>query len=200
MRKIVLSITFTLSVISAFACDCDTPKPALEFYASEYVFEGDVISKIYDSDSLFYTVTFAVLKHYKKGDRPKTLKFTFKAEAKYTGEYNSCDWSVNNGEKWLVYAQYWKDTLTFWFHCSNSKPLGERKIYPQEQRVLDNGNAFNINHYIYNEYEVGFNYTRPISNIDSIFKSAAIKDYKKNIVWLDVYIDQNGNLTFVSLA
>ena len=201
MKKTLLTISLIFSFIRAFSCDCDIINPALEFYASEYVFEGDVVSKIYNPDSLTYTITFNIAKHYKKGNNPKKLKFTLKTDRVYNGELEvtSCDWSVNKGEKWLVYAKYWKGKLAFWFHCSNSRPLGKIKILSREQKVLDNGNTFNINHYIYNEHEAGFNYTRPVSNIDSIFRSERVKEYKKTMVWLDVYIDQNGNLTSVSL-
>ena len=80
------------------ACTCDIPKPILEFQESEYVFEGKIISKIYSPDSLNYTVEFEILKHYKKGDNPKFLQFTFKSEGKYTGTYTSCDWNtMKNG-------------------------------------------------------------------------------------------------------
>lgn len=201
MKKTIITISLIISFIKAFGCDCDTPKPALEFYESDYVFEGNVISKIYAPDSPTYTITFDILKHYKKGSNPKKLEFTLKTDRAYNGvlEYTSCDWKVNKGEKWLVYARYWNGKLTFWYHCSNSKPLGERKIYPREQKILDNGNSFNLDNYIYSTHEAGFNYVKPISNIDSIFKSEKVKNYKKTFVWLDLYIDREGNLETVNL-
>ena len=201
MKKTLLTISLIFSFIKASACDCDTPRPIIEFYESDYVFEGDVISKVYNPDAPTYTITFNIVKHYKKGNNPKKLKFTLKTDRAYNGELEvtSCDWSVNKGEKWLVYARYWKGKLTFWHLCSNSRPLEEMKIFPKEQKVLDNGNSFNLNNYIYSTHEAGFNYVKPVSNIDSIFKSEKVKNYKETSVRLDLWIDREGNLETVSL-
>ncbi|WP_407557720.1 hypothetical protein [Winogradskyella sp. 4-2091] len=169
MKKRILTILTILISAITFACGCGIPKPILEFESAEYVFEGKVISKIYANDSLTYTVTFKISKHYKKGDNPATIEFTFKSEGKYTGEWTSCDWSVNKEEFWLVYADLWKEKLTFGYFCSNSKPLDRKTISEKEQNVLNNGNSFKLENYIY-QSETEFNFTKPISNIDSILK------------------------------
>ncbi|WP_281847784.1 hypothetical protein [Olleya namhaensis] len=197
MKKRILTIlTILISAIS-FACSCDIPKPILEFESAEYVFEGNVISKIYAKDSLTYTITFDITKHYKESDNPKNLEFTFKSESKYTGEWTSCDWSVNKDENWLVYAKYWKEKLTFGYFCSNSKPLDRRTIFKKEQNVLNNGNSFKLENYIY-QSETEFNFTKPISNIDSIFRTGQIKEYERTFTVLKLYIDKKGNLISVS--
>ena len=197
MKKRILTIlTFLISAIT-FACSCDIPKPILEFESAEYVFEGKVISKVYAIDSLTYTVTFEISKHYKESDKPKIMEFTFKSEGKYTGEWTSCDWSVNQDENWLVYANYWNEKLTFGYNCSNSKPLCRRTISKSEQKILDNGNSFKLENYIY-QFEHDFNYTKPISNIDSILKTGKIKDYERPFTWLKLFVDKNGNLNSVT--
>ncbi|MDX1830535.1 MAG: hypothetical protein R3342_13425 [Lutibacter sp.] len=193
-----LSILILFFIIGKiFACSCDTPKPILEFQSSKYVFIGKIISKTYANDSLTYTVTFDILKNYKNCENLKTLEFTFVSEGKYTGVYSSCDWDVDNGEKWLVYASKWKGKLTFGYYCSNSKPLDSWEISDSEQKVLDNGNSFKPENYIY-EFELGFNRPNPISNIDSILKSGKNKHYKDPYSWLVLFIDNKGKLKKVT--
>ncbi|MDT0690634.1 hypothetical protein RM549_12615 [Salegentibacter sp. F188] len=185
-----------LIVGKSFACSCDTPKPAIEFYESHYVFEGEVIEKIYASDSLTNTVTFEISKHYKDGDNPQFLKFKLNSEAEVTGLYSSCYWTAKKGDKWLVYAKKKDGELDFQFFCSNSKPLGRLKIYPSEQKVLDNGNKLDLNQYRYTAYSA-----KPITNVDSILekyqnqKFAPSKTFAS--VWLD--IDKHGNLKKANL-
>ena len=106
MKKTIFLVVLIFSFFKTNACSCDIPKPILEFESAEYVFEGKVISKIYAKDSLTYTVTFDITKHYKNSDYPKTLELKFKSEEKYTGEWTSCDWNVNKNENWLVYAYF----------------------------------------------------------------------------------------------
>lgn len=198
MKKRIITILTILFSTFTFACSCDIPKPILEFQSAEYVFQGKVISKIYAKDSLTYTVTFKISKHYKKSDNPATLEFTFKSEEKYTGEWTSCDWAVNNDENWLVYADYWNEKLTFGYFCSNSKPLERKSISQNEQKILDNGNSFKLENYIY-EIEYGFIYKKkPISNIDSVLKTGKNKNYEKPYTWLKLYIDKKGNLNTVT--
>ena len=189
-------MTILISAIT-FACSCNIPKPILEFKSAKYVFEGKVISKIYSIDSLTYTVSFKTSKHYKKGDYPTTLEFTFKSEGKYTGVWTSCDWSVNKDEVWLVYADYSKEKLSFGYFCSNSKPLGRRTISKNEQKILDNGNSFKLENYIY-QSENDLTFTKPISVVDSVLKTGKDKDYEKPFTWLKLFVDENGNLNSVT--
>ena len=197
MKKRILTILTILISALTFACDCDDINPILEFYSSEYVFEGKIISKVYAKDSLTYKVTFVISKHYKNGDYPKTLDFDFTAEGQYTGQWTSCDWSANKNQNWLVYAYKYKSNLTFSGMCSNSKVLDNRQIGLSEQKMLDNGNSFKIEDYIF-EYESGFNYCVNITDIKSILEKGKIKDYKTQTTLLNVSIDSNGNLKSVT--
>ncbi|SEA71524.1 hypothetical protein [Bizionia paragorgiae] len=197
MKKIITTLILILFFTKTFACSCEVPKPALEFYSAEYVFEGRAVSKVYASDSLTYTISFDILKHYKNGDNPKTLDFTLKSEGEYTGQITSCDWNVEIGENWLVYARFRKDKLTFGYYCSNSRPIDKRTFSEKEQKVLDNGNSFKLDNYIY-FVENNFNYPQPITNVDSILKLGKIKKYEKPHSFLRLLIDENGNLIYVT--
>lgn len=196
MRRNLALLLFVLVVSKSFACSCDISKPAIEFYQSEYVFEGQVVEKIYSTDSLTYTVTFEISKHYKKSDNPKTLKFQLNSEGEITGKFTSCDWNVEKGEDWLVYAHKINEELHFYYYCSNSTPLGRLKIYPFEQKVLDNGESLDLSKYRYNFYGA-----KSITSTDSI-----LKEYQKikfdpaefAFIWLD--IDKKGNLEKANLA
>ena len=195
MRKILTFIVF-LIVSKSFACSCDTPKPAIEFYQSDYVFEGEVIEKVYSSDSLNYTLTFQIAKHYKKNDNPKFLKFQLPSEGEITGKFTSCDWNVEKGENWLVYAKNKNGKLHFQFYCSSSKPLDRFKIDASEQKILDNGQKLDLTQYRYN-----FIGADAITDVDSI-----LRDYQKRkfdpsefaFIWLDV--DNNGKIETANLA
>ncbi len=193
----ILFLFLILSVNKGFSCDCNQIKPALEFYTSKYVFEGTIISKVYAKDSLTYAIIFEISKHYKNGSSPKNLEFTLTAEERYTGFWTSCDWHANTYEKWLVYAYLFKDKLVFSGICSNSKMLKYRPINQKEQKVLNNGNSFKIDNYIY-QYEAGFNYTKPLTNIDSIMSHGNVKEYEKPYMRLNLFIDKNGTLKSVS--
>jgi hypothetical protein len=174
MKKTIFLVVLIFSFFKTNACSCDIPKPILEFESAEYVFEGKVISKIYAKDSLTYTVTFDITKHYKNSDYLKTLEFKFKSEEKYTGEWTSCNWNVNKNENWLVYAYYWKDKLTFGYYCSNSKPIGERIISEKEQKILNNGNEFEIDKYTFTNLDGHFTDAKPKINLDSILRNEVI--------------------------
>jgi hypothetical protein len=197
MKKRILTILSILISTLTFACDCVVYNPILEFYSSEYVFEGKIISKIYAKDSLTYKVTFDISKHYKNGDFPKTLEFDVTAEEEYTGQWTSCDWSAKKNQKWLVYAYKYKGNLTFSGMCSNSKIINNRPIGLREQKMLDNGNSFKIENYIF-EYESEFNYCINVTDINSILENGKIKEYKKPITLLNVLIDSNGNLISIT--
>lgn len=182
------------------ACSCDPPKPAIEFYLSEYVFEGTVISKAYPADSLTYTVTFEILKHYKQGDAPKQLDFTFKSEGRYHGEITSCDWDVNMSEKWLIYAYRNKGKLVFEYMCGNSKPLGIKEIYPAEQKVLDFGNDFDPSKYIFTRFD-GINiYSNPLNSIDYLLKKHQYTMNTPTRVEIMVDVNEKGQLISANLT
>jgi len=192
--RLILIICF-LATFSSFACICDNPKPAIEFYNSDYVFEGKVIEKLYASDSLTYTVTFEISKHYKNGDNPKFLKFQLLSEGEITGKFTSCDWNVENGESWLIYATKNNEKFNFSYYCSNSKPINSRKIRLEEQKVLDNGNELDLKRYRFN-----FNNAKSLTNIDSILKKHKTKKFPPNSyapILIDV--DENGKLTQANL-
>ncbi len=197
MKKIIATLILTLVFTRAFSCVCDVPKPALEFFSAEYVFEGKAVSKVYSSDSLTYKITFDILKHYKKSNEPTTLEFTLNSEGDYTGIWTSCDWNVEIGENWLVYAKRRNNKLTFGYFCSNSKPTDKRNISEKEQRVFDNGNSFKIENYIY-FLENDFNYPNPITNVDSILKLGKKKNYENPHSFLKLLIDKNGKLISVT--
>ena len=208
MKKQILTIVAILISAATYSCSCDVMPPIIEFYASEYVFEGQIIDKQYAKDSLSYTITFDISKHYKNGDDPKTLAFDVIAEGEYTGEWTSCDWSAKKGQNWLVYAERYNGKLTFSGICSNSKLTGYTSIGLREQTILNHGNAFNIEDYIF-AYESGFNYCENITEIEPIFKEGKIKDYKNGkpfvrnghktlTTLLIVYIDTKGNLISVT--
>ena len=197
MKKRILTILTILISALTFACSCDEINPIIEYYSSEYVFEGKIISKVYAKDSLTYKVTFDISKHYKNGGFPKRLEFDVTAEGEYTGEWTSCDWNAKKNQNWLVYAYKYKGNLTFSGICSNSKVTDYRPIGLREQKMLDNGNSFKIENYIF-EYESGFNYCENITDINSILEKGKIKDYKKQTTLLNVSIDSNGNLKSVT--
>lgn len=197
MKKRILTILTILISALTFACSCDEINPIIEYYSSEYVFEGKIISKVYAKDSLTYKVTFDISKHYKNGDFPKTLEFEVTAEGEYTGQWTSCDWSAKKDQNWLVYAYKYKGILNFSGICSNSKVTDYRPIGLREQRMLDNGNSFKIKDYIF-EYESGFSYCENITDIKPILEKGKIKDYKTQTTLLNVSIDSNGNLKSVT--
>ena len=195
MRTRLFFIIFISTTIKSFACSCETPKPAIEFYESTYVFEGEVIDKVYASDSLTNIITFEISKHYKVGDYPKQLKFQLNSEEEVTGLYSSCYWTAEKGEKWLVYAKEIDGELKFHFYCSNSKPLERLKIYPTEQKVLNNGNNLDLTNYRYNHSG------DPISSIDSLQK--LYEKYKfdpSNFAFIWVDVNENGRLERANLV
>jgi len=204
MKKTFFLVVIIFSIFKANACSCTTPKPILEFQTSTYVFEGEIISKVYAKDSLTYTITFNISKHYKKSDNPKTMKFTLESEGKYTGEWTSCDWTVTKNEIWLVYANYRKGTFVFDYFCSNSKPIEKGIIPTSELKILNNANGFEIDKYTFTSLDGHFTNTKPKINLDSILKKYSHKDYGKNYrenrVDIVVDIDKNGQLIASNLT
>lgn len=194
MKNIVILTLTLLCSLKALACTCDPPSPAIEFLNSKYVFEGIVISKTYPADSLSYTVTFDIAKHYKDGDSPKQLNFTFRSEGRYHGEITSCDWDVNKDETWLIYAYRHQGKLTFGYCSSNSKPLGIQKIYPVEQRILDHGNDFDPSRYIFTSFDGIDTDSRPANNIRDLLIKHQPSANRKNRFIIVVDVDETGRL------
>ena len=196
MKHIYLILSFLFTSFT-FACVCDTLNPALEFYSAEYVFEGTIVSKVYAKDFQTYTATFEISKHYKDGAKPETLSFIMKSESQYTNEWTSCDWSVKNGQKWLVYAHLGNDKLLYFdAMCLNSKNIDYYATIDSKQKILDNGNEFEIQDYIY-YLEYGFTTPKPITNVDSIIKTAKIKEYKNTFTVIKLHVDDKGVLQSV---
>lgn len=189
---------FLLFSLRLSACDCDVPKPVMEFYDAEFVFEGVVVTKNYNEDLETYSIAFKVKKHYKDGTRPRVLRFTLPSEELYTDSLTSCDWTVEVGEKWLVYAHRdKKGVLKFNYYCSNSKKLDFSKISESEKEILENGNDFILENYIY-ENEIGFTNPSPLINIDSIVKQGKKANYKNTFTIIKLYIDEQGTLQSVT--
>ncbi|WP_394907503.1 hypothetical protein [uncultured Mesonia sp.] len=197
MKKRLLTLMAILTSTLTFACSCNEIKPIIEFYSSEYVFEGKVISKVYAKDSLTYKITFDISKHYKNGDLPKKIEFEAFSKGKYIGIGSNCEYYPEKGEIWLVYASRYKGKFHFPNVCSNSKNLDYKRIRASEQKILDNGNSFKIENYIF-EYENAFNYCENITDISSILEKGKIKEYKTQTTLLNVSIDSNGNLKSVT--
>ncbi|WPO78954.1 hypothetical protein [Flavobacterium sp. KACC 22761] len=197
MKTKILSFFFFLfGCIKVSACDCDTPKTILEFYSSKYVFKGIITSKIFSEDSATYTIKFKVLESYKKGKIPKELSFTSYYN-KENARWSSCYTEEYQYQEWLVFAQENNGKLGFSSMCSNSEFIGGREIDSYVQKVLDNGNRFNLQDYIYNDnpdIRSEFNYTKPITDIDSVFRNGKVKDYQKTYAVLALYIDEKGKL------
>jgi hypothetical protein len=187
------------TILKGFGCECFPEKPAIEFYSSQYVFQGTITSKVYAQDSLTYTVTFDIEKHYKKGDSPNKLDFTLVSESKYTGYWTSCDWHANVNQTWLVYTSSWGGKLSFSGICSNSKVLNSREIDKNEQIVLNNGNKLNLDDYIF-DYERGFTTPRPITSIDSIITKYDSYENENNYIVIALDIDKRGRLIKANLA
>lgn len=196
MRKI-LGIILFLFTSELYACSCPDINPAIEFYESEYVFEGEIISKVYSKDSLTYKITFKINRHFKKGDSPKMLEFELKSEGEFTGVFTSCDWSAYLGQVWIVYANKYKEKLRFSGICSNSKPRDFENLGKYEQNVLKNGNLLDIKDYVWS-HNRSFSWTKPKTKIDSILKLGKIKQYSKPYTWLKLYISEKGKLISVT--
>ncbi|WP_430409131.1 hypothetical protein [Kordia sp.] len=192
------SILFFFICSLSFACDCTAPNSALEFYNASYVFEGRTFSKIYARDFQTYIITFEITKHYKDGAKPTTLSFILDSEEEYTGKSSSCDWSVESNEEWLVYAHLGNDDLLhFDGICSNSRRIDLSPIHESDQKKLDLGNTFKIENYIY-QFEYGFTYSKPITDVNSIIATSKKGDYKNNFTVIKLYINKNGELQSVS--
>ncbi len=203
MKTILISLLFFFSIFKICACDCDTPKSIVEYQVAKYVFEGKAISKKYAKDSLSYTITFKILKHYKRDDNPKTLTFTLKSEGNYSGVWTSCDWRVEKNQKWLVYANEKGNSLTFNYFCSNSRPIEKTPISTREQKILDNAKHFEVEKYTFNQIDGRFTNARPKANLDSLLSKYKNKkygeSYKENRADVMVDIDKNGNLIAANL-
>jgi hypothetical protein len=195
MKKILVFFIFLSITQLTNACVCNVPNMFLEFYASKYVFYGEIISKTYPKDSLTYTFTFKIEKHFKDGDQPQTLSFTWPSEPRYRDNvYTSCDYDVNIGNKLLVFANDKNGKLNFGLNCSNSTFNG---LSISDVAKLTHANQFNILNYHINFNYILFNDTHPITNIDSLIKPYKNKNYEdiKEGVIIMLDVDTNGNVT-----
>jgi len=199
MKKQILTLLILLFVyVKAIACSCDIPKPILEFYASKHVFKGIITNKTISKDSATYTVKFKVLANYKKDKIPKEISFTFDYQKK--GMWDSCYKEAYLNQEWLVFAHGKGRKLYFGIICSNSQVIRERGIDPRLQKVLDHGNEFKLDNYIYDlDYTVNneFNSTKPITNLDTIFKDAKAIKSDKPFGLFALYINKKGELVSV---
>lgn len=195
-NNFIILLLFTSMI--AFACDCELPKQILEFHKAEFVFEGTIASKTYSEDFQKYTIAFKIEKHYKDGTNPNFLRFTLKAEELYTDISTSCDWNVEVGEKWLVYAhRNNQGALNFSYYCSNSKKLNFLTIGKNEKEVLENGNNFILENYIY-ENENGFTNPKPLTDVAAILKSGKKDTYENTFAVIKIHIDKEGFLKAVT--
>ena len=199
MKNVTISIfLFFFCYLKCLACECDTPKTILEFYSSKYVFKGIVTDKIFSKDSANYTIKFKVLESYKKGMIPKELTFTFSYAEDL--EWSACSSNIYKDQEWLVFAYEYNGTLGFNKMCSNSRFLRGSGIDLDTQKILDNGNNFKLDDYIYgNDWDIKseFNFPKPISDIDSIFNNGKVKDYQNIYGAFTVVVDRKGKLVSV---
>ncbi len=198
MKNTLLLLLFSIP-IKIYCCEPIEVKEILSFYSSKYVFEGKIISKIYAKDSLTYTITFDIYKHYKKSNIPKRIKMKFEAEGEYTGIFTSCDWSCNVGEKWLVFAH--KNNSTLFYNMGvNSRRIEKSPITKHEKSLFEKANSFNIKNYIYMNNSNPFNYCKNLTNINLILKQGKNKKYKKGCTVLYFLINEKGKLKSVRVA
>lgn len=205
-------ITFLLLPLYSFACSCDPPPVALEFLESKYVVWGSVINKEYAADSLTYAVTLKIDNHFKVNkEKPKKLTFTQRAEGRYTGNYTSCDFSVNEGESWLVYAYEYKGELTFSYFCSNSKPYSSfENIRKEELEILNLGDSIDLDKIIFERTAIGNiayseEYQKPepkvpldtlLAQVDSKLYSGLDDSHFENFI---INIDTKGKIRIVAV-
>lgn len=182
MKKLL--IAFLLFPMYSFACSCEVPPVAIDFLRSDYVFLGSVIEKKYVKDSSTYTVTFKVQKHFKKSAaNPQTVKISVASEGEITGLYSSCDYRVQKGEKWLVYAVKNKGQFTLNYFCSNSKRYNHlHDLDNQEMNLLEAGNEIDLNQITFRKSSIGSAYTnyngpKPKISLDRLLAQLKYDDY-----------------------
>jgi hypothetical protein len=193
MKRLTITILILLGFNQAFACSCDKPLPTLEFYSSDIVFEGRVISKIYAEDSLTYTATFEITKNYKNQSQFQTVTINKSAEGEITGTFTSCDWHIRLGESWLIYAELDGSKVSFSYYCSNSMPTSTRVIDEFHQKILDNRNSLDLQQFFI-EDDFYFNPVQPILNFDAIVAATKPNEYENELTLIVLAIDENGKL------
>ncbi len=193
MKKSLLILSFLFLTKLSFGCMCSPPNIFLEFYTSKYVFTGKVISKTYSSDSLTYTFTINIDKHYKDGDKPKSLSFTWPSEAYLRKvSVSDCDYDVSVGNYLLVFASIRNGKLNFGLICSNSAYHGPTTSQKEE---LENANSFNIMDFHINfDYSL-FNDTKPVTDIDRLIIPYKNKNYEGEGVIIMFDVDTSGKVT-----
>lgn len=206
MIRLLLIFIF-LAPFSAFSCDADPPPVALEYLKAKHVFWGQATSKVYAEDSLTYTVTFTIAKHFKQGKSlPKVLAYAFTSGGEITGRYSSCDYGVELGQKWLVYTYEHDGRLTFGYFGSNSKPVEFLDAIPkQEFDILQMGHSIDYRQIIFDGSALRnptyIEYTGPLPKVklDSLLSQIDFKKYKlteefhfENFI---ARVDSLGNIT-----
>lgn len=124
LYNLIASLVFF--IIPNNFCQCETPQEKEEFNSSKYVFKGQLIKyEVSKSDRDLAIITFKVLEHYKKSDKPDIIKFEINNKKRV---WTSCDTEVEVGEIWKVYTSEYNGRLTFGEMCSNTKRLGKKTI------------------------------------------------------------------------
>jgi hypothetical protein len=195
MKNLILLI-FILSTFRSYASDCEFVPQIMEFYECKYVFEGNVVSKIYSKDGSTYTITLKIKRHYKESDTPKSLTFTMKSEFQYTNYEISDGIHADVNQNWLVYVKENKGDLVFGNECSRTRRIDTNPIKLYEQKVLDFGNNFKLQDYIFDQ-SICFNNPENITSIEAIFQNAKVKSYRKPHCWLEVLVNEKGDLLSV---
>ncbi|ALI98658.1 hypothetical protein [Rufibacter tibetensis] len=198
----LLTLIFLLLHFQTFACDCEPPPVALDFLRSKYVFFGSITEKNIAEDSLTYTVTFRIDKHYKKnGSDPKFLDFTLPLKS----QFSTCGSNANKDGKWLVYAYERGAEISFYTYCSNSKRYRAlENIDEQELSLLEQGNEIDINEIIFERaliksaYEE-FEGAEPKTQASSLLMQVKPKYYKglakTHLERAIIYINKDGEIT-----
>lgn len=209
MKQLLLALL--LFPFYTIACSCDPPPVALEFLRAKYIFWGSVIEKEYAADSLTYTATFKVDKSFKENkENSQILTFTMAAEGEFTGSYSSCDFNVNKGENWLIYAYDYKGKLTFSYYCSNSKPYRSfTDVRKEELEIIEAGDRIDVNKIIFEstasrlwsmkEYEAPepkIPFDSLLAQLDSKYYSGLGKADFENFI---INVDTKGKLTVVAV-
>ena len=200
--KTIYTILLLYCTTFSFACVCDTPALSLEYMTSKFVFYGEVLRKEYAPDKLTYTATFRVIEHFKEGHQPIFLKFNLMAEGDHTGKFSSCDWNVEEGQKWVIFAEDDQGDLSFSYYCSNSFPIRDNTYPSKIKELANNWKDFSLGDFIFTRLDYPFEETLPELNLDSLLRKYYTKDYgddyNNNRAHFIVDMDSQGKVIQVS--
>lgn len=170
--RYLIALILLISTFKSLACDCADVPLIFEAYNSDAVFDGIAVSKIYSKDSSYYTVSFEVQKHYKNLIYPfKRIEVQMVSEWEYSGVMTSCDWHINEGERWLVLGDFFKGGFRFDGYCGNSRSLKYSGPSEPLKQILDRLNEFCLSDYKFSDSQYGFSMLEPKINIDSLSMS-----------------------------